>query len=618
MKLPIFWAYALFLSLPLYAQSVELYPFPENGKWGYIDTSGKVIIPAGYDSAAPFSEGLGRIGKEANGLIFYGFVNWSGEEVIPPKYNEVSVFKGGVAVVKFRGKYAYLTPDGTLFNELYDEIYPVSEGISRFKKNGLFGYAKDGAMIVPPIFAEAEDFSSGLALVQQEKLYGYLNKDGAFAIPAAYPQARSFSGGAAAVLTREGWHLINNAGIALTAQPYQKMNSLSGGLAKVVLNGVTGYINASGALVIPSAPEGADDFSKGLARIVAPPENKVGYLTRKGEFINGTGLYTNEPAYPFTAGTAFDGRYARVSIENSNGFMNAEGRFNVSDKVLTIGSFFKNRARVKIGRYYGFFDEEAKIKISPIYLQAGEFQSALTPVLSPIPGGYRAGYINVNGDEVYGWEVFAKPVPADKDKLYVISQSLPLFRESNPESRILTQLSYGSVVEKAFQRTATPLAGMGMRGLLYAVSNYGNIGFAFSEALSSFPPPVRGMGIFAYFRDKFGVISLSSAPENGALTAAFFNGAVLNRLNSQGTVIDLYYIPYMKPSEAFFLFSAALGRPAAAYPDEGTENFTGTLDGDGGNPSEFTMHIQESLISVSKIGEGIQVEHRYPEPVQPN
>ncbi|MFK7946591.1 MAG: WG repeat-containing protein [Saprospiraceae bacterium] len=63
--------------------------------WGFINTSGMLVIPAKFEKAASFSEGLAKVC--VNGK--YGFIDKSGNWVIQPKYENVSNFKKGIASV---------------------------------------------------------------------------------------------------------------------------------------------------------------------------------------------------------------------------------------------------------------------------------------------------------------------------------------------------------------------------------------------------------------------------------------------------------------------------------------------------------------------------------------
>ena len=66
------------------------------GKWGYIDKSGKEVIPCKYDDASNFSEGLACVSIAGK----CGYIDKSGKEVIPCKYDDAGGFREGLALVK--------------------------------------------------------------------------------------------------------------------------------------------------------------------------------------------------------------------------------------------------------------------------------------------------------------------------------------------------------------------------------------------------------------------------------------------------------------------------------------------------------------------------------------
>ena len=51
----------------------------EKDKWGYIDQTGKEVIPCAYDDVFGFSEGLALAVKDGKG----GYIDKTGKEVIP-------------------------------------------------------------------------------------------------------------------------------------------------------------------------------------------------------------------------------------------------------------------------------------------------------------------------------------------------------------------------------------------------------------------------------------------------------------------------------------------------------------------------------------------------------
>ena len=74
--------------------------FAKGHRIGYIDQSGKEIIPCVYDFAGDFHDGLARVGKRTNGNNKFGFIDQTGNEVIPCIYDGVSSFHNGQALVK--------------------------------------------------------------------------------------------------------------------------------------------------------------------------------------------------------------------------------------------------------------------------------------------------------------------------------------------------------------------------------------------------------------------------------------------------------------------------------------------------------------------------------------
>lgn len=98
-----------------------------NAKWGVIDQSGKTIIPFKYDytdfqssyvDIGPFSDGLLRVAigeVKFNGEWHggkWGFVDKTGKEVIPLKYDWTTIFENGKAKVGLNGREFYIDKTG--------------------------------------------------------------------------------------------------------------------------------------------------------------------------------------------------------------------------------------------------------------------------------------------------------------------------------------------------------------------------------------------------------------------------------------------------------------------------------------------------------------------------
>lgn len=67
-----------------------------NGKWGFIDKTGKVIIPCTWFLAGNFSEGLAWV-RDSN--LDYGYIDKTGKVIIPCKWQNAYSFVNGKAKV---------------------------------------------------------------------------------------------------------------------------------------------------------------------------------------------------------------------------------------------------------------------------------------------------------------------------------------------------------------------------------------------------------------------------------------------------------------------------------------------------------------------------------------
>lgn len=168
---------------------------PASRRFGYIDATGKVVIPAKYDRASDFSEGLAGVcsWKAATTssddsisdekVWRCGFVEPTGRVVIPLTFKSVSAFSDGRALAEQQdGQRAILDKNGRIIRVVSSLDVPgqFHEGLAIAKKDGVIGFIDpQGYWAIPARFAGAWDFSHGMALVQfSDKEYGYIDRRG--------------------------------------------------------------------------------------------------------------------------------------------------------------------------------------------------------------------------------------------------------------------------------------------------------------------------------------------------------------------------------------------------------------------------------------------------------
>lgn len=80
---------------PAAPRPTALFPIVVQGRWGFIDSTGAVVIAPRFDQVQPFSEGLAAV-REAG---YYGYLNSAGHLVMPPAYAYAAPFRQGYATV---------------------------------------------------------------------------------------------------------------------------------------------------------------------------------------------------------------------------------------------------------------------------------------------------------------------------------------------------------------------------------------------------------------------------------------------------------------------------------------------------------------------------------------
>lgn len=118
------------------------------GKCGFVDKEGKLVIPCIYDQVFGFSEGLACAYKNDKA----GFIDTQGEVVIDFSWVGGSAFFEGLCRVYDGKNYGFIDKQGKLVGEciwmdadFYDDGYAIVKG-----SNGRYGFIdKTGELVIP-------------------------------------------------------------------------------------------------------------------------------------------------------------------------------------------------------------------------------------------------------------------------------------------------------------------------------------------------------------------------------------------------------------------------------------------------------------------------------------
>lgn len=286
----------------------------KNGKYGYINNQGEIIVPPIYKTIDPFGREFENYALVMNKKGKFGLIDRNGKEVVSPKcfyFNKSEEEKNWIFIcVKekpFVFKHGYLDEN---FNE-----------------------------VIPPIYDLLYDFDAeleGLAKVRKDKKFGYINRNNEEVIPIVYD-----------VLTEFG--VFNND------------------RALVKKDGKYGFINKKGEVVVPIKYSLIDYFDEEYNGI----KMKKVYLDKYQGFIDINGNEFISPVYDEVYSRKIaDKDYFFPVKDKKVGLISPEGEVIVSpkyDKIYKFGRYEEKWAMVEIDKKFGIIDATGKIIVEPVY-----------------------------------------------------------------------------------------------------------------------------------------------------------------------------------------------------------------------------------------------------------
>jgi hypothetical protein len=336
-----------------------LYPISVEGKWGFIDAIGKVVIEPRFLGVSKFYEGLAVVsvpGLTAEDQFFErkasGFIDERGEWVIGPG-----------------------PPPGYELPETSSQYYSYGDfhdGLAKFwvgDATGQGGYVnRAGQLVIPPKYADANDFSEGLACVSLPrkdgspfgpKRTGFIDHDDNFVIAAKRSFiAQRFSEGLCVIEVEHAgdWEpsVINRHGKTVI-QPgvYSGISDFVGGLARVVADGRVGCIDPSGRIIIPIEFDQLWQFDQGPLT--------TGERNGKKFILDRTGRCVHE----IRLGHDFDlsrmrGGFARVQANGKFGYVNSAGELTIPLQYDRAEDFCGELALVTVENLKGYINQRGE------------------------------------------------------------------------------------------------------------------------------------------------------------------------------------------------------------------------------------------------------------------
>jgi hypothetical protein len=286
--------------LPVWSYSQSLYPFEQDGKWGYKNYYKEVVIQPQYQEAKDFynnfavvklNDKYGYIDKNGKplgtisyeyaigidqnnvGAVFqngkWGLINQKGKMTTGFIYEEVMLHHHTIPAKK-EGKWGVIDAKGkTLLGFNYEYTNYASDSYFPVQINELFGFVDSkGKTLIPFEYTNAYGFYKGLAEVWKGELCGLIDQHNNIVVPMQfdYVEAAYIK---ELVLTSKNnlYGLYTSKGVKLVDPKYTSIGDEKDGLIMVSIGMKSGLLDMNGKEVLETVYDYID-WDEGICYVI--------------------------------------------------------------------------------------------------------------------------------------------------------------------------------------------------------------------------------------------------------------------------------------------------------------------------------------------------------------
>jgi WG containing repeat len=306
-----------------------LYPVQIKNKWGYIDTSGNIVIKPRYLAATNFANDLALVTNEEGDFI----INQMGQQMCKIPIHTMPISFNGVWF-----KIDNFSEDSIkFFNVMGQKMLSISrKGISNVSGNFddcnrlVLVIKEDEYLFVNksgnPIFRVFDgipgsfDAETKLARILHEKKTCYIDTFGnnKFCING---KGDVFSSRLA--LIEDGYkkyYIDENGNKKIDVYHYDQVFPFIDGLSLVIKKGKQGFINTKGEIIIPLKYQEITNFTGGVAAVQFFTDNRWRLINLKNQVVSNN-------TFDWVDRGGFAGYLCRARSGNVEGWINRQGKF---------------------------------------------------------------------------------------------------------------------------------------------------------------------------------------------------------------------------------------------------------------------------------------------------
>ena len=391
----------------------------KNGKWGFINLKGQVVIGFNYASVSDFNGGnvsfvqLAKTGK-------YGVINRTGKMIIPPTYDGYLPFQNGVASIfinkggkqeasgfidengKIIAEPIYNSNDGfsdnglavvSLYSPTYDGLQD-SSSTRVIDKNGKTVFTLDSIHSQYSPYKSLDFFVNGFATVtSKDGKEGLIDSTGSVVVKPIYDFVYDWNSSGVTVENNNLYGLVDYNDNVLIAPKYSDTTTLVNNTFAYQLpggNGLYGLSDTNGKIILTPTYAGISEQKQGVYAVEKLSSDGV---TGNWGYIDSLG----NPITKFIYATASDFNKDDTAIVSYTtgddflyGMINKSGKLLIPVKYLRIDRLDSGLILAEsVDMRYYLYDNNGKVLgVLPNYQQVGLYSEGLLSVKSMSKWGF--------------------------------------------------------------------------------------------------------------------------------------------------------------------------------------------------------------------------------------
>jgi hypothetical protein len=306
----------------------KLHSVRRNGKYGFVNHKGEIVIQCKWTNVGEFCEGLAPV-DDSSGK--WGYLDMNGNRVIPCTWGEARPFEDGMAVVinkenRWHYKCGVIDRnDNLIIPPEYESLDYIGSGMFKYYRSNL-GYSIidiEREEIGHRIWSSVGYFYEGLCQVEDsEHKRGYIDRSGQNVIPCWWNGAGNFSEGLAVVYDKDlKYGVIDIHGTVVIPCYHDRLSEFHEGLCAFEKDKKIGFINRDDEVVLEAEWITDSFYFCGFHNgrfLVKNEEGKYGYIDKAGSLAI---PFTWTRAEIFVDGTAW------VKVDDTWKLIDTEGNY---------------------------------------------------------------------------------------------------------------------------------------------------------------------------------------------------------------------------------------------------------------------------------------------------